>query len=260
MATEKETYLTLIVLDFETGGLSCQECAATQISMHAVRLDTFETVDTLNLYIKPYVSKETEIKPVKKVVKTKYEIEEEEEESKEHLMTYDQEALNVSGITMDMLYSRGEELKEVCDKILSFIKDNRKTKGMFNKVILGGQNILFDINFLQQIMTYTGKYDKLSSYVDGTYDYFGNFQPYYIDTILLSKLTYAADKSISSHKLEVLAERLGIDMDDAHDADADVTATQAVIQALASRLRNNQGEATVTSSQKKEKMRDHFKI
>jgi len=58
----------------------------------------------------------------------------------------------------------------------------------------------------------------------------------------------------------VLAERLGIDMDDAHDADADVTATQAVIQALASRLRNNQGEATVTSSQKKEKMRDHFKI
>jgi len=179
MATEKETYLTLIVLDFETGGLSCQECAATQISMHAVRLDTFETVDTLNLYIKPYVSKETEIKPVKKVVKTKYEIEEEEEESKEHLMTYDQEALNVSGITMDMLYSRGEELKEVCDKILSFIKDNRKTKGMFNKVILGGQNILFDIGFLQQIMTYTGKYDKLSSYVDGTYDYFGNFQPYY---------------------------------------------------------------------------------
>lgn len=260
MAAKKETYITLIVLDFETGGLLCQECAATQISMHAVRLDTFETVDTLNLYIKPYVSKETEIKPIKKVVKTKYEIEEEEEENKEHLMKYDKEALNVSGITMDMLYSRGEELKVVCDKILNFIKDNRKTKGIYNKVILGGQNILFDIGFLQQIMTYAGKYDKLASCVDGTYDYFGNFQPYYIDTILLSKLMYAADKSVTSHKLEVLAERLGIDMDDAHDADADVTATQDVIQVFVSKLRNNQGGATVTSSQKKEKMRDHFKI
>ena len=46
---EKGNVITAIVYDFETGGLDCTRCAATQISLHAVRLDTFEAVSYTHL-------------------------------------------------------------------------------------------------------------------------------------------------------------------------------------------------------------------
>ena len=44
----KSTILTAFVLDFETGGLDCQICGATQLSVHAIRMDTFEVMNTLH--------------------------------------------------------------------------------------------------------------------------------------------------------------------------------------------------------------------
>ena len=41
---EKSKIITAIVLDFETGCGNCQESGATQLSAHAIRLDTFESV------------------------------------------------------------------------------------------------------------------------------------------------------------------------------------------------------------------------
>ena len=40
-----------IGLDFETGGLDCRECACTQIALQAVRLDTWQTIDSYQAYI-----------------------------------------------------------------------------------------------------------------------------------------------------------------------------------------------------------------
>ena len=61
-----------------------------------------------------------------------------------------------------------------------------------------------------------------------------------------------------------MAERLGIDLDDAHDADADVTATREIVRVLTARMREQSsggGNAVGSlSAEKKEKLRDHFKI
>lgn len=55
---------------------------------------------------------------------------------------------------------------------------------------------------------------------------------------------------------------LGVELDDAHDADADVTATKEVLRLLTVRSRNEEvddaGGSTVVT--KKEKTREHFKI
>ena len=85
-----------------------------------------------------------------------------------------------------------------------------------------------------------------------------HFQPHYIDTILIGRQAFAADKEITSYKLEIVASQLGVDLDDAHDAAADVTATLDVLGVYTSRLRNNEG-ATMTTGQR-DKTRKHFKI
>ena len=77
-------------------------------------------------------------------------------------------------------------------------------------------------------------------------------------------MTFDNDKSITTWKLEAMAERLGIDLDDAHDADADVTATREIVRVLTARMREQSsggGNAVGSlSAEKKEKLRDHFKI
>lgn len=256
--TEKSTIVTAFVFDFETGGLKCQENAATQISMHAVRLDTFEVMETYNSYITPYRYQESAGKAAKKVLRSKFDKEE------APLMVYTDKALDVSAITMDMLYARGSELDIVCDEIMEFIQRNTFNVGKSNLPILVGQNVLFDIGFLQQIFVYTRKWEKLSKLIRGHVDFWGNFQPYYIDTIELCQLAFNHDRSVSSYKLELEAEMLGIELDDAHDADADVTATREILQTLTKRMRSDGGGDTVGSSclvqNKKTKLRDHFKI
>lgn len=256
---EKVNTVTAIVFDFETGGLDAQKCAATQISLHAVRLDTFEIMEKLNLYISPYFYKSGLDKPARKVLKTKYEMQEE----KERLMEYNQVALDVSGITMETLYAKGQDLQSVCRQILDFVQRNTLQVTASNKPFMVGQNVLFDIAFMQQIMLYTGLYDEFAKTFDGKKDFWGHFQPYYMDTILLAKLAMDNDKTINSWKLELSAERLGIDLDDAHDADADVTATREIVRVLTARMRNTEENTNATGmllAEKREKMRNHFRI
>ena len=59
-------------------------------------------------------------------------------------------------------------------------------------------------------------------------------------------------------KLELVAERLGIELDDAHDAGADVAATLEIVRVCAARMRNSEGAVTETAP--KEKTRNHFLI
>lgn len=255
---EKGNVVVAIVYDFETGGLDCTKCAATQISLHAVRLDTFEVMEKYQAYIYPYNKKENIGKPKKKVLKNKYEREDEEE-----LMGYEQKALEYSDITMDMLYSMGVPLQDVCREICDFILRNTLPVVASNKPFLIGQNPLFDKGFLQQIMLYSGLWGEFTKLVRGAKDFFGNFQPAQLDTIILSQLTFDNDKSINTWKLESMAERLGIDLDDAHDADADVTATREIVRVLTARMRNHDGSDNAVGSlavEKREKLRNHFKI
>lgn len=255
---EKSNVVTAIVYDFETGGLDCTRCAATQISLHAVRLDTFEVMEKYQAYISPYNKKTDMGKPKRKVLKSKW-----DNDTEEELMDYDTKALEISGITMDILYQMGKPLEEVCQEICDFIGRNTLPVVAGNKPFMVGQNPLFDNGFMQQIMLYTGLWGDFCKLVRGHKDFWGNFQPTQLDTILLSQLTFDNDKSISTWKLESMAERLGIDLDDAHDADADVTATREIVRVLTSRMRNEGGGSNAVGSlvvEKKEKLRDHFKL
>jgi len=252
--TEQGTY-TAIVLDFETGRLDCTRCACTQIAMQAVRLDTFEVLGRYVNYIAPYDKQPLGGVPKRKVLKTRREV---EQGSISEPMDYEPVALNYTGITMELLRSRGVALKQVAAEVIDFARRHTLSKGARYKPVLIGQNIPFDIGFLQQMMAYAGLQKEFAQVFAGTTDFYGNFQPHYLDSIALARLCLAAEPNITSYKLELVAERLGIELEDAHDADADVTATRQIVVQCSRRLRQN--EVADTAQQCIHKTRDHFKI
>jgi len=250
-ALEPRIY-TAIGLDFETGGLDCTRCACTQIAVQALRLDTLEVFDRYSAYIAPYHKQELGAAR-RKVLKTKHELSQPAER-----MDYEQVALDYSGITMETLTGRGVDMKEVAADIIRFARGAALSKGAQCKPIIIGQNVAFDVGFLQQLMNYAGLVAEFEKAFAGKKDFHGNFQPLYLDTILLSRLALAADPSMVSYKLEVIAERFGIDLTDAHDAGADVAATLDIVRVCSARLRK--GEGGTASASRQPKTRDHFKI
>ena len=252
--TEQGIY-TAVVLDFETGGLDCTRCACTQIAMQAVRLDTFEVLGRYANYIAPYDKQPLGGAPKRKVLRTRREI---EQESASEPMDYETAALNYTDITMDLLRTRGIPLKQVAAEVIDFARKHTQSKGPRYKPVLIGQNIPFDVGFLQQMMAYAGLQKEFAQVFAGTTDFYGNFQPHYLDTIDLARLCLAADPQVTSYKLELVAERLGIELDDAHDAGADVAATLEIVRVCAARMRNSEGAVTETAP--KEKTRNHFLI
>lgn len=243
---------TAVVLDFETSGLDCSRCACTQLAMKTVRLDTWEVTGTFNRFIVPYCKQNIGASK-RKVLRPKRELQSPQAE----LMDYEDAALDYTAITMDMLRERGGGLEEVAKEALDFIAKGTLSKGAQYKPFFLGQNIAFDIGFFQQMMNYAGITKEFEKTVSGAKDFYGNFQPHYIDTITLARLAMAGDPTMVSYKLELLCERLGIELSDAHDADADVTATLNVAMTLAGRMRTGTGTAVQIGVQK---TRKHFKI
>lgn len=256
MTDTEQRIFTGIGLDFETGGLDCRECACTQIALQAVRFDTWQVFDRYTAYIAPY-NRQDSGQPRRKVLRTRRELQ--LELSAAVPMKYEPTALEYSAITMEQLERRGVKLKDVAEAVVEFARRSTLSKGVQYRPALIGQNIAFDIGFLQQLMNYTGLAGEFEKVFSGTKDYYGNFQPHYIDTLQLGRLAFAADAETHSHKLELMAERLGVELDDAHDAAADVAATLDVLGVFTSRLRND-GEGYGVLTQKKEKTRNHFKI
>lgn len=251
--TEQKIYVG-IGLDFETGGLDCRECACTQIALQAVRFDTWQVFDRYQAYIAPYGKQDAGL-PRRKVLRTRHE----QAKGQEYVpMKYEQAALDYSAITMEMLRTQGMDMKKVAGEVIAFAKRATLSKGNQCKPVLVGQNIAFDIGFLQQLVNYAGLAAEFEKTFSGSRDYYGNFQPHYIDTLALGRLAFAADPEVTSYKLELVASRLGVELDDAHDAAADVTVTLDILGVYTSRLRQTEG--TATAMQKKEKTRKYFKI
>jgi len=130
-------------------------------------------------------------------------------------MKYEQTALDYSAITMEMLRSQGMDMKKVAGEVIAFAKRSTLSKGYQCKPVLVGQNIAFDIGFLQQLMNYAGLAAEFEKTFSGTKDYYGNFQPHYIDTLAVGRLAFAADPEVTSYKLELVASKLGVELDDA---------------------------------------------
>lgn len=255
--TEQTVYVAF-TLDFETGDLKCQTGACTQISIHATRLDTFEKLGSYTSYIYPYDQKAIDgVGKKRKVLKSKY------DEPEAIPMVYSDKALTYSAITMDMLYSQGQPIEQVAKDVLQFIIDMTPKKCPRNaKPFLIGQNIGFDEGFFCQLMEYGGLMSEVKKYLRGQEDFYGHWHPLCLDTIVLGQLALCHLPNINSYKLEIMCEHLGIELDDAHDADADVSATTNVAAVLTQRMRSIGGELEggPLEMAKAEKSRKHFKI
>ena len=259
MSTPQDNNVTLIAftLDFETGDLKCQTSACTQISIHATRLDTFEKLGGYTSYIYPYNKKEIDgVGKTRKVLKSKY------DEQETIPMVYSDKALEYSAITMDMLYSQGKPIEQVANDVLKFIIDMAPKCPKNRQPFLIGQNIGFDEGFFCQLMEYAGLIGEVKKYLRGHEDFYGHWHPLCLDTILLGQLALCHLPNVNSYKLEIMCEHLGIELDDAHDADADVSATTNVAAVLTQRMRSVGGELEggPLEMAKAEKTRKHFKI
>lgn len=260
MAAPKQEYIPFVgfVLDFETGGLKSQTSAITQMSLRAIRLDTFETLGVFTRYVYPYNRKEVKgTAPKRKVLKNKYDA------AQETPMDYEEKALEYSAIKMDTLYSQGVAIEQVAQDALQWMKDMIPEKTpKSRKPIIIGQNIWFDEGFLCQMFEYAGLTKELSKILRGYEDFYGNWHPQVIDTIHLGNLALGQNPAVNSFKLELMCEMLDIELDDAHDAEADVTATTNVLAELTKRMRSVGGvsEGDDIQMNKVEKSRKHFKI
>ena len=254
---EENPVIVAFTLDFETGGLKCQTSACTQIAIHATRMDTFERLGSYVKYIYPYNQKDIKgVTEKRKVLKSKHEVEEAKP------MEYNDKALEYSAITMDMLYGMGVDVETVAKEVVEFIAQHTPKTPKNMKPFLIGQNVEFDKGFFMQLMEYAGLTKEVAKYLRGHEDFYGHWQPDVIDTIILGQLALCATPSVSSYKLELMCERLGVELDDAHDADADVSATTNVVAVLTQRMRSTGGtiEGGEIAMTKSEKSRKHFKI
>lgn len=92
------------------------------------------------------------------------------------------------------------------------------------------------------MMEYAGLIEEVKKYLRGHEDFYGHWHPLCLDTIVLGQLALCHLPNIDSYKLEIMCEHLGIELDDAHDADADVSATTNVAAVLTQRMRSVGGE------------------
>lgn len=255
------TPIIIYILDWETGGLDCNKCGVTQISVHALRLNDFEPLGKFMRYILPY-NRHTDtgnVKP-KKTLKSKF-----DDGVSAQLMEYSDEALAVQGITMEALYQKGIPLEDMVKELLEWMDTitppAATTRGNSSQPILLGQNIIFDEGFLSQVMEYTKTTNEFKKRMRGKEDFYGHWHPIMLDTITLAQCA-CCHEPVSSYKLELICEKLGIDLVDAHDADADVEATESVFTVLANRMRSEGGNYSGADLPDKQadKTRRHFKI
>lgn len=254
---EERPVIVMFTLDFETGSLECQTGGITQIAIHATRLDTFERLGSYVRYVYPYNRKQIDgVNKKRKTLKSKYDV------GETVSMDYKEDALAYSAITMEMLETMGEDINDVARGAIDFIRDNTPKTPRNMKPFLLGQNIEFDKGYFMQMLEYTGLVDEAKRLLRGHVDFYGHWQPDVLDTITLGQLALCHLPNIDSYKLEIMAERLGIELDDAHDADADVAATTNVAAVLTQRMRSEGG--TIVGGElaisKAEKSRKHFKI
>lgn len=251
MAREEDKPLNhVICIDFETGGTDPQTCAITEVGAVAFRSDTFEEIWTYRSYIKPHYTRKKLVTALRSKKRAQ------EGAFREESLLYEEKALQVSGITLDVLEREGKDITTVASELAARFEAANLGGSRTTRPILLGQNITFDIGFLHQLAEIGGM--DLGKLLAGRKDYFGNFQPEYEDTLRMARNFFALDESMTSHRLELVCERLDIELIEAHSALDDVYATVDVYKALVGRMRN--GSEAAGGASQKVKTREHFQF
>lgn len=225
----------LIVFDFETGGLQCQDNPALEIAVICLDSISLKEVDRYESYIIPYKGREGQ----ELIIQPK--------------------AIEYNGIKMRDVFDKGNTVEKVVAQLCAMFEKLNKETAKFSKPILCGQNVDFDIPFLQFIFERAGK--ELKKYVLGKDDAWGNFQPFYFDTLKLAHQMWADDETMVANKLGDICNRIGFSLVDAHKAMADVEATAACLVYFLTSMRNSGVNAGIQVTQEvKERARKKFQF
>jgi len=218
----------IIILDFETGGLTPTKNPITEIAALAIHPTTLEEVGRYQSYVKPtsYPKFPLDTEPV-----------------------YEKAALDSTGLSLQKLESEGQDLKVVVKEFTDSIAEWRKATGTTSytkKPIFVCHNLKFDRGFLQQIFKLTKS--DLSKLFEGEVDFYGNFMPQGVCSIQLSK--FAWEESQESYTLTSFLSRLGVSFE-AHRAMSDVLATKQLLITHIQKLRSDGLSSSPKEGEKK---------
>lgn len=236
---EKRVTSPIIVADFETGGTDPSINPITEFAAVAIDGETFLEIARCSVMFKPNFHPE--------------------------LTVYDEKALEVTHISMEMLETEGVPFLEAFNQIIDFFKKaningsgiasknratlakgGKKTQSTKNQAVLSGHNILFDHGFFQQLFFVASELGSAETYDDyfaGQYDLYGHFIPEMIDTFPLAK-TYFSDKQTLNHKLGTFAAEFEVELMGAHRAINDVLGSTDIYRILANKIRSKGGSET----------------
>lgn len=218
-----------VIFDFESGGFSAQKNPMTEIALLSIYGDTLQTITEFDALATYY----------------------------DDNLVYEQEALNATHISHEMI-KKGIPIKDVVNGVIKFFQESTVHSGAKHKPILVGHNPQFDIPFLQQIFSKTKK--DLSKYIAGKEDFYGNFQPAYIDTIRQAQMLWGDDETMTSHKLIDCINKAGLELVDAHRAMNDVVATKDLLVYIINKMRQSGTEINVSGMVEHKTFRKSFKF
>lgn len=208
----------IIVTDVETGGLPSKlkqpattKVALTELAFVVIENESLEIIDKKSWLFKPYSND----------------------------LIYEKEALVVSGISLDLLNSKGLEMKEAFFDIKNFL--NKYIKGR-NKPYLSGHNVVsFDLEFIINLFEMNS--EDISKY----------FNDNILDTLLMCRLSLVDRPKFN---LASCCEAYGIEHVDAHRALSDTIATSKLLIELLKRLRSESSD----NKKRNKRFRDTFEF
>lgn len=209
-----------IVLDCETGGLSCFQNPITEIALQVLSNKDLSVLFSYETYIKPYGDMEIE-----------------------------KEALEHSQTTMSEV-NAGAEYKAVLKVLVTtFDKYTIRTSKAHYKPVLVAHNADFDAGFLEVLFALDNKdlYDYLDKVLFCTQREQERIDGYIEDK--KAKLKYT---------LGNCCERMGIELKNAHGAMPDVLATTELFIAQIAKMQGGSLEATKVKKTKTTKARQFF--
>lgn len=230
MARAPQKIRSLLVFDFETGGLDKKDRRHSSqypvTEFGAMGLDGVELREIGGLkydnFVKPYDPK----------------------------LIYSEEASKITGITRELCEKDGIPLRQLVDDIVTFINETNLHNSRTARPVLVGHNVQFDIDFFTDIFR-RAEVD-LSKLLDGEFDCHGNFYPHFVDTNQLAQQCWAeVTDTDTNFKLGTCCQRAGVDYIDGHRAMNDVYATADLLRYFTARLRSGEavkisgGQATV---------------
>lgn len=218
-----------VIIDFETGGLSCLKNPACEIALLGLNGVTLEEVLRYDNVIKPYDAS----------------------------LVYEQAAMNIHGLTAEVCERDGERLRQVMEDFCLVCTETNVYQSKICPPILVGHNVTFDIPFLEDLARRTQT--DLSKYISGYTNAQGEFVPDYIDTMHQLKLADGhKDAKIKFSLVEGVRRHAG-DLADGHRAMNDVVATCDLFRAFVSKLRSS-NNSSVKVNDGSGLVRKNFKI